>query len=1009
MTLVAGAKLGPYEILSPLGAGGMGEVYRARDSKLKRDVAIKVLPQSLSADPDALARFEREAVAVAALSHPNILAIHDFGNQDGVAYAVMELLEGETLRDKLDAGPIPQKRAVDYALQVAKGLSAAHEKGIVHRDLKPENLFVSRVGHLKILDFGLAKRVEAAVPGEVTKASTVSGHTEPGSVMGTVGYMSPEQVRGLPVDHRSDIFSFGTILYELLSGKRAFSRATAADTMSAIMKEEPPELSESGRNITLALDHIVKHCLEKDRDNRFQSARDIAFDLSEQSSQPLPTVGSGDRPPARKLKSIILKLLGEEPARRSASVEEVHAETRGREASRPPGVSRNARLGVAAAVVVAVAISGLFLHRWFRQRWALETATPEIARLVGHDDFAKAVALLREARTVLPRDPTLEKLWIEATWEVTVESVPSDADVSIRLYRGDANAWVDLGRTPLQKIRVPRTGIPRGVGGYVWRISKPGFAAVSRIGLQSAFRLPPADSVPPGMVPVPGGEVRVEIPGLALPMLPLDDYLIDRHEVTNEEYKEFVDAGGYQKLVFWKQPFVKDGKTLGWEQAVGLFRDTTGRPGPATWEVGGYPKGLGKHPVAGISWYEASAYADFAGKTLPTLYHWTRAAQEGFAMLIVPGSNFSGAGTAPVEGPGALSGFGTTDMAGNVKEWCWNESQEGKRFIMGGGFGEPQYMFTDADARSPWGREPNYGVRCVKLASPPPPATIARVVPDFRDFSKERPVSDEVFKAFRRIYSYDKTPLDARVEETKAAEDWTREKVSFDAAYGGERVTAYLYLPKGAIPPFQTVVFFPGSNALFLDKFDDANFYWDFLPKSGRALMFPIYKSTYERRDGLNSDYPAPTAFWRDHMIAWSKDLGRSLDYLETRKDIDHTKVAYFGVSWGSVLSPVLLAGEERFKTAILAAGGLTFQKALPEADQINFVNHVRIPVLMVSGRYDNFLPLESSQRPLFRLLGTPEADKRHIIYESGHGVLGKDLIHESLDWLDKYLGPVKH
>src|ERR1700693_1644903 len=292
MALSPGTHLGPYEILAPIGAGGMGEVYKARDKKLDRDVAVKVLPQSVAADPDTLARFEREAKAVAALSHPNILAIHDFGNQDGIAYAVMELLEGETLRGKLDAGPITQKKALDYALQVAKGLSAAHEKGIVHRDLKPENLFVSRDGHVKILDFGLAKRVEAVAPGKETSAPTGSGHTEPGTVMGTAGYMSPEQVKGFPVDHRSDIFSFGTILYELLSGKKAFKRDTNAETMAAIMRDEPQELSESGRNISPALDRIVKHCLEKDRDHRFQSARDIAFTLSEQSS---PTVTGGAR------------------------------------------------------------------------------------------------------------------------------------------------------------------------------------------------------------------------------------------------------------------------------------------------------------------------------------------------------------------------------------------------------------------------------------------------------------------------------------------------------------------------------------------------------------------------------------------------------------------------------------------------------------------------------------------------------------------------------------------
>ncbi len=284
MSLSAGSRLGPYEIVSPLGAGAMGEVYRARDKKLDRDVAIKVLPESVAADPDTLARFEREAKAVAALSHPNILSIFDFGTHEGTAYVVMELLEGKTLRERLDEGPIPQKLAVDYALQIVKGLSAAHEKGIVHRDLKPRNLFVMKDGHVKILDFGLAKRIEAIASGEETSAPTAAQHTMPGTVMGTMGYMSPEQVRGLPVDHRSDIFAFGAILYELLSGERAFKRDTASDTIAAILIQEPSELSESGRSIPPALERIVKHCLEKDRDNRFHSARDIAFALGEASS-----------------------------------------------------------------------------------------------------------------------------------------------------------------------------------------------------------------------------------------------------------------------------------------------------------------------------------------------------------------------------------------------------------------------------------------------------------------------------------------------------------------------------------------------------------------------------------------------------------------------------------------------------------------------------------------------------------------------------------------------------
>jgi|SRR5450432_178944 len=279
MPLTSGTKLGPYEILSPLGAGGMGEVYRARDSRLNRDVAVKILPATFARDPERLRRFQQEAQAVAALSHPNILAVHDFGEHDGSPYLVTECLEGETLRDRMRPGALPLRKANEYAEQVARGLAAAHEKGIVHRDLKPENIFITRDGRVKILDFGLAKLTQP--DGSVlSEAATMASQTGPGVVMGTVGYMSPEQVKGKPADHRSDVFSFGTILYEMLSGKRAFHGDSSVETMSAILKQDPPELTETNRAVPPALERIVRHCLEKNPDERFQSASDIAFNLS---------------------------------------------------------------------------------------------------------------------------------------------------------------------------------------------------------------------------------------------------------------------------------------------------------------------------------------------------------------------------------------------------------------------------------------------------------------------------------------------------------------------------------------------------------------------------------------------------------------------------------------------------------------------------------------------------------------------------------------------------------
>lgn len=302
MSLTTGTRLGAYEIVAAVGAGGMGEVYHARDTRLNRDVAIKVLPDHLAVDPDALARFEREAQAVAALSHPNILAIHDFGRDGGVTYAVTELLEGDTLRPRLADGALPTRRAVEYAIQIVHGVAAAHERGIVHRDLKPENIFITKSGAVKILDFGLAKTPGSAA---VASAAQMTGATLPGTVMGTVGYMSPEQVRGLAVDYRTDIFSFGVILYEMLSGRRAFSGDSQVETMNAILKADPPEFAEINPSLPSSLDRIVRRCIEKDPADRFHSAHDLGIALEAVSGTSNRSATSIVAPPPRRRSKLL--------------------------------------------------------------------------------------------------------------------------------------------------------------------------------------------------------------------------------------------------------------------------------------------------------------------------------------------------------------------------------------------------------------------------------------------------------------------------------------------------------------------------------------------------------------------------------------------------------------------------------------------------------------------------------------------------------------------------------
>jgi dienelactone hydrolase len=349
--------------------------------------------------------------------------------------------------------------------------------------------------------------------------------------------------------------------------------------------------------------------------------------------------------------------------------------------------------------------------------------------------------------------------------------------------------------------------------------------------------------------------------------------------------------------------------------------------------------------------------------------------------------------------------FGTYDLAGNVREWCFNETDDGFRFALGGGWRDQIYMFTMPDARPPFERDPQNGFRCVRYTAQPAGALL-NPRPQ-TEFPAPTPVSDEVFRSYRALFSYEPKELNARtVEVDRSNPEWIKEQVTFEAAYGAEQVPGYLFLPKNAKPPFQAVVYHPGAGAqqMTTSRSLDGTPRWDFLVRGGRAVFHPVLPNTYERRKPRQQSPVAALAGW----VERGQDIRRSVDYLESRPDIDRERIAYLGASWGAGSGPIFLAIEPRFKAAVLQDGGLFTRPALPEMNGVNYAPRVKVPVLMINGRYDYFFPLEASQKPLFNLLGTPPADKRHVVLEASHDVsiLRQAVMRETLDWLDKYLGP---
>ncbi len=959
-----GETLGHYKVTEKLGAGGMGEVYRARDLTLDRDVALKVLPKDLSSDSERLERFEREAKAVAALNHPNIVTLFSVEKADGIPFLTMELVEGGPLDEAIPDGGLPMEQFTALASQLLEGVAAAHRQGIVHRDLKPGNIMLTEDGRLKILDFGLAK-LRGLDDDSVTDSELPTALlTEEGQILGTPAYMAPEQAEGKAVDTRADVFAIGAVLYEMLTGSRPFVGESRASVQAAILTANPSPPRELRHEIPKGLDAVVLRCLEKDPEARFATTEDLLSELQ---------VATG----AFTAEGIL--------ASRSRS--KIH-----------PWLW----------AIPLLLLLGAAVWLWVRNsrlEEARQVTLPEIEGLLDSGRWVEGFLLAKETESVLPGDPALQELMARASATVQLSSEPPGAEVFYRDYSDESATWQSLGMTPIEKATIPAANV------MLWKVEREGYETLetgnSPKQRSLAFELAPLGQSPPGMLHVPGGNFRfrnqepVEVPA----------FWLDKYEITNRQFKQFVDAGGYEDPAYWKHEFENGDEALIWEEAMDLFVDSTGRPGPATWSLGTFPEGQDDFPVGGVSWYEAAAYAEFSGKSLPTVYHWRSAAPwTPFGDMLLQ-SNFGGNGPVEVGSLRGIGRYGHLDLAGNVNEWCLNQAANG-RYLLGGSWEEPSYTFSNNFARSPLERQPDMGFRCAKYPTPPSAELLAPVGAERHDFRMNEPVSDEVFAIYRGLFDYEPLDLDARIESVEdSSRYWRHETVSFTAAYGTDRVLAHIFLPRDVSPPHQTVVYVPGSGASSVTSIEamrsDPAF---FVPRSGRALVWPAFEGTLERGGG--GSRPSGSRAQRDLMIYKVNDLQRTVDYLETRDDIDSDHLVYMGLSAGSEYGAVYLAIEPRFEAAALIAGGFDDFHMLEEAAEINPWNYaprVTTPTLMVNGESDYGLPVQTAQRPMFDLLGVPPESKKHVLLQGGHMPYDLNAVmREILDWYDLYQGPAR-
>ena len=642
----------------------------------------------------------------------------------------------------------------------------------------------------------------------------------------------------------------------------------------------------------------------------------------------------------------------------------------------------------------------------------IEKELPEFLQLIKE---GKSGAAYYAGKKILDNDPN-NKVVIDGlksiTTTVDLMTVSPNIEVYLQLSEAD-NKWEFVGKTPINK-----TSLPNGTVKLKFVDTNKNEFIVSAGTYfistgENVFELPASMPDTSTMALVIGGKTNIFLAGLdSRPAAKFSPYLIDKNEVTNEEYKKFVDAGGYKNASLWTIPATLNGKPFNFEFVQKFFVDKTGFLGPATWSNGSFPDGKAKFPVNGISWYEADAYAKFMKKNLPSVHQWAKAATPSRSGLVCPVSNFSKSETKEVPYSTIKSGYGLSDVAGNVREWCANATKDDltERAILGGGYDDDPYTFNDYYGQDAFSRSSSNGVRLVKdLTNNNLPLYAEVIKKPFRDFLKLPKISKEIFEIYKRQFDYEAGPLDIKILKTDNSDpDYTYELIEYNAAYNNERMSGVLFKPKNVTGKAQAIIHFPGSNVIHTSEIEKvtlgqmARSY----VKMGYAFFYPIYKGTINRQDALKSDYADKTDLYKDHVIMWGKDMKRSIDVIESRSDLDVSNLLYFGVIWGGEMANIMIPIEPRIKRAVLLVAGLEFEEAKPEVEAASYTPFIKVPILMLNGKYDYFFPSETSQKPMFELIGTNKNDKYWYLHESSHTVPLDEFTKKVKIFLDKYSKP---